>query len=358
MEAGIQITDIAMIENVRETKFEYVEVTLDLLESFLEAGISIGKDIKVLSIIEKFTDSTMERWNRIVELSGRLNIPYIVIETRNVKNADVLPMWIKASADKVKKLNVRICIENGYYIENGCYTRNNITDSHEMVYCVNTWNKQMGVDCFGVALNIGYANLFGYNIPAMIEELMNYIVFIHANDNDGIHDMHQLPHTFTVGRGTLSTSWYKIIWSLTKIKYNGVIVFDANGMLFNVPSPLLSDIMNLTYALFDEWNKQVNIEKRLGQEGKQLILFGAGKIFENYMMVWGDEYPPLFCVDNNPETWGKIKCGVEIKSPQAIMDIPPDQRNVWICNLYYRQITEQLQTMGVYAQWFDDQYII
>lgn len=124
MEAGIQITDIAMIENVRETKFEYVEVTLDLLESFLEAGISIGKDIKVLSIIEKFTDSTMERWNRIVELSGRLNIPYIVIETRNVKNADVLPMWIKASADKVKKLNVRICIENGYYIENGCYTRN------------------------------------------------------------------------------------------------------------------------------------------------------------------------------------------------------------------------------------------
>ena len=50
--------------------------------------------------------------------------------------------------------------------------------------------------------------------------------------------------------------------------------------------------------------------------------------------------------------------GVEIKSPEAILDIPAEQRNVWICNLNYDIIGNQLERMGIEYRCYRDLYFI
>ena len=59
---------------------------------------------------------------------------------------------------------------------------------------------------------------------------------------------------------------------------------------------------------------------------KEIIVFGTGKYFENYMACYGleREKHPLFAVDNNPSAVGRRKLGVEIKSPGALSEMEPN----------------------------------
>jgi hypothetical protein len=54
---------------------------------------------------------------------------------------------------------------------------------------------------------------------------------------------------------------------------------------------------------------QIEIEKALALRG-QIVLFGAGRMFENYMSCYGKKYPPAFAVDNNAALWGNTVMGV------------------------------------------------
>lgn len=49
------------------------------------------------------------------------------------------------------------------------------------------------------------------------------------------------------------------------------------------------------------------------------VLFGAGRMFLNYMDVWGDAYPPSFIVDNNEKLWGSMLRGICIRPPSALL---------------------------------------
>ena len=49
-----------------------------------------------------------------------------------------------------------------------------------------------------------------------------------------------------------------------------------------------------------EWKKEYGFADKLNQDGRQLILFGAGNMFRDYMISFGDKYPPKFIVDNSP----------------------------------------------------------
>lgn len=84
-----------------------------------------------------------------------------------------------------------------------------------------------------------------------------------------------------------------------------------------------------------------------GSKGKKIILFGSGMMFEDYMKKWGSRYRPFFLVDNDENKWGRSRMGIEIKSPQAIFEIPAEKRHLIICSFYYKEIEKQLQEMGV-----------
>lgn len=82
---------------------------------------------------------------------------------------------------------------------------------------------------------------------------------------------------------------------------------------------------------------------------KEIIVFGTGKYFENYMACYGleREKHPLFAVDNNPSAVGGRKLGVEIKSPDALSEMEPNSFYVVICCAGHEEIGRQLDSMGI-----------
>lgn len=82
-------------------------------------------------------------------------------------------------------------------------------------------------------------------------------------------------------------------------------------------------------------------------KGKKIILFGAGLMFEDYMKKYGDKYRPAFLVDNDESKWGRSRMGIPIRKPDEILEVPAEQRNLIICSYYYREISEQLDKMGI-----------
>lgn len=81
--------------------------------------------------------------------------------------------------------------------------------------------------------------------------------------------------------------------------------------------------------------------------GKQIIVFGAGMMFDDFMLKFGNQYRPYFIVDNDRNKWGRIRQGVEIKSPEEILKIPASKRKIIICSAYYPEIEKQLQQMNI-----------
>lgn len=77
----------------------------------------------------------------------------------------------------------------------------------------------------------------------------------------------------------------------------------------------------------------------------------------NYMKCYGDRYPPLFTCDNNPKLWDTEFEGLAVKSPEALKELP-ENCGVIICNIFYREIEEQLRSMGVdKIGYFNDEYM-
>lgn len=85
-----------------------------------------------------------------------------------------------------------------------------------------------------------------------------------------------------------------------------------------------------------------------GAKGKKVILFGSGLMFENYMERYGGKYRPAFLVDNDENKWGRSRMGIEIKEPGAILEVPEKKRHLIICSFYYREISRQLDKMGIH----------
>lgn len=83
-------------------------------------------------------------------------------------------------------------------------------------------------------------------------------------------------------------------------------------------------------------------------KGKKIILFGAGLMFEDYMKKYGDKYRPAFLVDNDENKWGRRRMGIPIRRPEEILEVPEERRKLIICSYYYREISEQLDRMGIH----------
>jgi len=82
-------------------------------------------------------------------------------------------------------------------------------------------------------------------------------------------------------------------------------------------------------------------------KGKQIILWGSGFMFEDYMRKYGDKYRPAYVVDNDQNKWGRFRMGIEIKSPEELLKIPVNKRKLIVCSYYYKEIGKQLEEMGI-----------
>lgn len=351
MKLGIQYQKELQVENAQKTGFSNFEICYEDCDN-IEVDKAIG-------IVLKLKDLTEDIFWKALEYGKKCDVEYIVLDTQEVPDEKNLYEIIENCGEAIKELGIALYIENGYKRQkNGTYCCSVFSEARELKRMVTNFNAMCDVDNFGVCLNVGYANLVEKNVKMMVAELADYIKVLHASDNDGRTNQHQMPCTFTVGRGAASTNWYGIIGTLIKNEFSGWIVFDTTGLIKRTPVQLQPAMLKLLWNLGQEWNNQFCLEEVLNQPEKKLILFGAGKMAQNYMESWGEKYPPAFLVDNSSSVWGKTAFGFEIKSPNAILEIPEQERNVWICNQYYDAVGRQLRDMGVEYQCFWDQYYL
>ena len=78
----------------------------------------------------------------------------------------------------------------------------------------------------------------------------------------------------------------------------------------------------------------------------RVVLFGTGKWFDSYMNTLGEEYRPIYAIDNSSEKWGTKKLGVEIKNPNELLKEEKKHLLVVICAKNSGDMVAQLLEMG------------
>lgn len=364
MKSGIKYVDGMDLHGVIKAGLEDFELDYTGCKSadmILENGGNIdGIAISLCDFTDKgfLKENASQIFKDAMSVANRYNA-YIVIDTENVKKASVLEQIIDECVNEIAASDVNIFIENGYTNDNGRFYHNDYSEGSRLVELTDKLNLLAGCDKFGICINVGHANLLGINVRDMVRVCGKKTGIMHINDNDGKGDYHQMPYTFTTGRGVLSTDWGNIIGDLSRVDFNGKLIFDMKGTFTRTPRELHKVMTELLVSMYKEWQESCfKTEEYLAFPDKKIILFGAGKMALNYMWAWGEKYPPSFFVDNNSELWGQTRWGIPIKSPDDILLVPENQRNVWICNMYYDAIGAQLDNMGIEYRCYWDRYYI
>lgn len=361
MKLGIQLQEKigrnSSEEEISASGFEYLELPYELIgeyEVWKEKG---GEHLKISGILLKGNELDEDMLFDAVMKGETFNISYLLIQTSGVPDHSALTEIIENCLELITDKEISVLFENSCREdEQGRFLCNSFSDSKALVKMADDYNRICEKELFGTALNVGQANLTGKNLRVMAEEFGKTLQLIHLNDNSGTCDEKQMPFTFTRGRGTRTTDWFRLAGTLVRMRFEGFLVFDAEGLFDQIPPCLYSSFYALMKGIADDFEAQTHLEEKLDRPDKKLILFGTGAMAYNYMCEWAWKYPPAFFVDNNSSLWGKECYGVPVRPPEAILEIPDNERNVWICNRYYKQIGAQLLNMGISYDCYNDNY--
>ncbi|SKB66326.1 Sugar phosphate isomerase/epimerase [Lachnospiraceae bacterium] len=358
MITGIK-TKSNLIAAVKEAGFRHLEIPYENLKE-AEAQIqSVAHcddlSIGCITVSAGKTDSFRDVISDALDNADRLKVPYILIETEGIKDVKDIIETLIGIMDRIKRSDCRIVLENGYYVEQGDVRvrRNGLCDAEDFRKVLAELRKAENIknsnnSRFWAGLNIGHAMLFSANVVELITGLGSELKFLHANDNDGIHDMHQMPYTFTVGRGILLTDWRLVIRELHKVGFDGGLFLDIDGLTGSVPSPLAGTMLRMVYRIADEWDKSFHWDQILDAIGdKKLITFGAGPFMYKFMELYGERHTPYFIIDNDEKRWGEKIGGAEIKNPEEVRKIPGDEVYALVCLAAYRDYVRQFHELGI-----------
>ena len=259
-------------------------------------------------------------------------------------------------AKMAQENDVMILLENQCRDIGGHLVRGICSDSRVAADWIDMLNEVCGEERFGFCMNSGICNLCGQDMSEFAKVLGERIKMVILCDNDGHHETLMLPFT-CVSHGQSQTDWLNLIRGLREIEFDGQLVL-AHTDTVRAFSPLLRpQILAMSKSVADYFKWQIEMESFLKKYPSR-VLFGAGNMCRNYMKCYGEKYPPLFTCDNNKALWGTSFCGLEVKSPEALKEIAPDCA-VFLCNIYYREIEEQLRQMGIEnpIEFFNDEYM-
>lgn len=258
---------------------------------------------------------------------------------------------IKESSKPKQILLQNVCRE-----VNGHMTRGVCSKASELVKWINQLNEMVGEEAFGMCVDTGALNLCGQNAYEYIHVLGAHLKAVVLRENDGQNDYAMLPFTSVVN-GYSQMDWLGVIRGLREMNFDGYLIMDF-GDTASAFSPLLRpQLMSMAKSVAEYFKWQIEIESLLKKHTSR-VLFGAGNMCRNYMKNYGEKYPPLFTCDNNKNLWGTEFCGLEIKSPETLKTLPKDCA-IFICNIYYREIEQQLRDMGIEndIEYFNDEYM-
>lgn len=259
--------------------------------------------------------------------------------------------------EKLKDLTGhKILLKNEYKEVNGHLVRGDYSDAVLTAEYIDQMNQDTKDGKYGFCLDVGVCNICGQNMYDFIVALSSRIAAVIIRENDGNADSSMLPF-FCAPFGKSQMDWLNLFRGLRKIEFDGVLVFDYQNSTSAFSKHLRPMLDELAHGIGEYFKWQLEQEKVL-RKYTQRVLFGAGNMCRNYMKCYGTEFPPLFTCDNNKKLWGTTFEGLEVKSPEELRKIPKECA-IFICNVYYKEIEEQLREMGIQnkIEYFNDEYM-
>lgn len=259
-------------------------------------------------------------------------------------------------AELAKEQDVCILLENQCKDFNGHLVRGICALPEEAVDWIDRLNEAVGDERFGFCMDVGVCNLCGQNIYDFIIGLGDRLKAVIVRDCNGSQESAMLPFT-SVYRGASQTDWMNLILGLREIGFDGELIMDIKDTVAAFSHLLRPEILRLSKKIADFLKWQIEMEARLKRYPLR-VLFGAGNMCRNYMKCYGDKYPPMYTCDNDKSVWGTEFCGLKVKNPQDLKGLPEDCA-IFICNIYYHDIREQILEMGVKnpIEYFNDEYM-
>ena len=136
-----------------------------------------------------------------------------------------------------------------------------------------------------------------------------------------------------------------IVRGLLKSHFSGLIIFDLSGRMKAMPVLLRESVLAEAEAVIKYMSLMYDLPDKIKAQ-ESLVLFGAGNMCRNYLRIFGGEKKPLFICDNDQRLWGSYIEGIEVKPPRALKEIKKETA-IFICNMYYQEIEQQLREMGL-----------
>lgn len=276
---------------------------------------------------------------------------------------DVNRRYLLELAGQCQCSNTKLLLTNNLRNVSGHLTRGICAEAEEANEWVEALNQAVGMERFGFCMDVGVCNICGQEMRELLHMLKPHLKAVIVRENDGQSNSEGLPLL-----GESSTDWLGMIRGLREIGFDGTLIFRYGSTVRGLPTivrdGVLSErsldrpplILSLAKEVAEYFVWQIQMERAMKKYGS-IVLFGAGNMCRNYMMNYGKDYPPLFTCDNNPSRWGEYFCGLEIKPPEALRELPEDC-GVLICNIYYREVREQLRELGVKnIAYFNDEYM-
>lgn len=250
----------------------------------------------------------------------------------------------------------KILLKNEYKEVNGHLVRGEFSDAVLAAEYMDMMKQDASDEKYGFCLDVGVCNICGQNMYDFIVTLGSRIKAVIIRENDGNTDSSMLPF-FCAPFGRSQMDWLNLFRGLKKIEFDGILLFDYENSTSAFSKHLRPLLDELAHGIGEYFEWQLEQEKVL-RKYKQRVLFGAGNMCRNYMKCYGEEFPPLFTCDNNKKLWGTSFEGLEVKNPEELRKIPQDCV-IFICNVYYKEIEQQLKEMGIQnkIEYFNDEYM-
>lgn len=295
---------------------------------------------------------------RIAAASGcrSIIVPPLVV---GIGGEDIRPVnqaYYLRLAECARKHGMTLLLGSQCKVISGHIMRGFCMDAVEAAAFIDELNASVGEERFGFCMNVGACNLCGQNLYDFAVGLDSRLKAVILSDNDGSRAASLLPFT-SAYQGQSHTDWLNLIRGLRKVRFDGTLILELGDTAASFSPILRPSLLSLAKATADYIRWQVEMEALLAKHPSR-VLFGAGNMCRAYMKCYGDEFPPLFTCDNNSARWGEKFCGLTIEPPERLRALPPETA-IFICNVYYREIEEQLKDMGLTnpIEYFNDEYM-
>lgn len=252
--------------------------------------------------------------------------------------------YYAALGQTAKQAGIRILMENQCGYVNGHLVRGACADAAVAAAWIDELNGEFGEELFGFCLDTGACNLCRQDMGETAAALGDRLKAVMIRECDAVREASRLPYTGRSAAGQ-DADWQSLIRGLRRIAFDGILIMDAGDTLKGFSHLLRPHVYALICATADYLRWQIGMERDI-KEYPARVLFGAGNMCRQYMAYYGEQYPPLYISDNNPELWGTKVCGREVRAPEELKDLP-EECVVIICNTFYEEIAAQLRSLGV-----------